>query len=58
MRPSQLLKGDLWEYQIDLLLGSEAMRDSSADLKSFIQKHGGLAGGIAAAAHVAYKATP
>lgn len=58
VRPSQLLRSDPWDYYVDAMIGMEAMRESSAELKAFMQKSGGLGGGIAAAAHVAYKAAP
>ncbi len=58
MRPSQLLRGDLWDYQIDVILGVEAMRDAKKDLEGFMKANKGLGAGIAAAAHVAFKAVP
>lgn len=58
VRPSQLLRGDLWEYQIDVILGMEAMRQSSSEFQSFLKSNKGLGGGIAAAAYAAFKAAP
>lgn len=58
VRPSTLLQGDLWAYQIDVILGMEAMRTSNAEFGSFLKSNKGLGGGIAAAAYAAFKAAP
>lgn len=58
VRPSQLLRGDLWEYQIDVIIGAEAMRIQKEEFKLFLSQSKGLGGAISAAAHAAFKAVP